>query len=270
MLTEHDLLLPIRSSGSRTPLFCVHPISGSAYPYLEFGRQLMADQPVYALEAPGFDTMTAPARSIRELATQHTDILTTANGGHPACLLGWSFGGLVAHEMAIMLQEAGIEVPVLVLVDSFPPDPAALPHEAALAQWFLTDLLRGAGLTGDEASTITANLRTHNQQDVLLAAATDATSPLADVEQGILRRRLGVFAAHVTALREHRPSGSLRGRLLYVQASESAQVSAFWRGLGGQVTTRTVPGDHYSIWGPEHLPALVAAVTSCLDSATAA
>src|SRR5262245_24403445 len=42
----------------------------------------------------------------------------------PYHLLGWSFGGLVAHEMAGRLQEAHEDVALLALLDSYPPVPA--------------------------------------------------------------------------------------------------------------------------------------------------
>jgi pimeloyl-ACP methyl ester carboxylesterase len=38
----------------------------------------------------------------------------------PYYLLGWSFGGLVAQEMAVQLREAGHQVAGLILVDSYP------------------------------------------------------------------------------------------------------------------------------------------------------
>ncbi|MDS0140758.1 thioesterase domain-containing protein, partial [Amycolatopsis sp. 505] len=38
----------------------------------------------------------------------------------PYHLLGWSFGGLLAHEIAVQLQEAGEQVETRCVLDSFP------------------------------------------------------------------------------------------------------------------------------------------------------
>ncbi|MFI5101497.1 MAG: phosphopantetheine-binding protein, partial [Actinomycetes bacterium] len=55
--TDHEaglgVLLPLRRSGSRPPLFCVHPAGGLAWPYARLVGMLDADHPIYGIHARG-------------------------------------------------------------------------------------------------------------------------------------------------------------------------------------------------------------------------
>ncbi|MEU7765827.1 amino acid adenylation domain-containing protein [Nocardia sp. NPDC049190] len=113
-------LLPIRPStvASRAPLFCIHPAIGLAWCYSGLLAHLGPDRPVYGLQAPhvagegGYD-------SIVETASHYVATLEAVQPQGPYHLLGWSLGGLIAHEMAVQLQEAGHEVALLSMMDSY-------------------------------------------------------------------------------------------------------------------------------------------------------
>ncbi|RUQ44872.1 non-ribosomal peptide synthetase, partial [Corynebacterium pseudodiphtheriticum] len=66
-----DPLVPIRASGSRTPLFLVHPLGGHVLCYLPLARALPADMPVYALQAAGSGQGSTPIESIEEMAAEY-------------------------------------------------------------------------------------------------------------------------------------------------------------------------------------------------------
>ncbi len=77
-MTDHpspDLVVPLRAGSGGSPLFCVHPVSGSAYAYRGLAGLLGADQPVYGFEAPGFDNDRAPVAVLPRLADEYTSIL---------------------------------------------------------------------------------------------------------------------------------------------------------------------------------------------------
>lgn len=264
MASGPDLILPIRVNGTRTPLYCVHAISGSAYPYVALGELLPPDQPVFGLEAPGFDTAVPPVCSVQALAERHVATLLDAHGHGPVCLLGWSFGGVVAHEMAVGLAGLSVCVPVLVLVDSVLPAPTMPPDDQALVAWFLTDLLRGAGLGKAEAAVIVRDLPKHDNADAIFDLIGESGSVLADLRPRLLSRRFAVYRDHLRALNNHEPSGRYRGSAVYVQASESTGAALSWRGSFDRLTVHTIPGDHYSIWQSAGIRAVAELVAGSL------
>jgi thioesterase domain-containing protein len=115
------LLLPIRPQGDKPPLFCVHPAVGLSWSYIPLSRYVPADQRLYGLQARGLDGTSEPARSVREMAAEYVEQIRTVQESGPYHLLGWSFGGIVAHEIAVQLQAAGEQVAALVIMDGYPP-----------------------------------------------------------------------------------------------------------------------------------------------------
>ncbi|MET8777093.1 amino acid adenylation domain-containing protein [Nocardia sp. NPDC004654] len=113
-----DVVLPIRLGGAEPALFCVHPSSGVSWSYLGFADALAPGRPIYGLQAPDLGGSEAPARSIEELADRYIREIRTVQPEGPYHLLGWSFGGLVAHAMAAKLENAGATVGVLALLDA--------------------------------------------------------------------------------------------------------------------------------------------------------
>ena len=65
--------------------------------------------------------------TIDEMAADYLKLIRKIQPAGPYNLLGWSFGGLVAHAIATQLQSTGDEVALLALLDSYPVE-----QEAAL------------------------------------------------------------------------------------------------------------------------------------------
>jgi thioesterase domain-containing protein/aryl carrier-like protein len=116
-----SVLFPIRARGSNPPFFCVHPSSGLSWCYLPLSQCVPADTPLYGLQARGIDGTTQPACSVRDMASDYIEQIRTVQGSGPYRLLGWSFGGIVAHEMAVQLQACGEKIEALIIMDAFPP-----------------------------------------------------------------------------------------------------------------------------------------------------
>lgn len=118
------VLLPLREEGSRPPLFCVHPAAGIAWSYAGLSGPLGTDQPLYGLQARGLDGSQVLPGTVAEMAADYVAQLRTVQPAGPYHLLGWSFGGIVAHEMAVQLQRAGEEIGLLAVLDAIPATPA--------------------------------------------------------------------------------------------------------------------------------------------------
>jgi thioesterase domain-containing protein/acyl carrier protein len=119
-LSDFEVLLPIRPAGSKLPLFCIHDAGGFSWPYSKLIRHIPAEHPIYGLQARNLTQRARRAHSIDEMAEDYLSIIRKVQPNGPYNLLGWSFGGLVAHAVATQLQAMGEEVALLALLDSYP------------------------------------------------------------------------------------------------------------------------------------------------------
>lgn len=119
---ELDVVLPLRATGDRPALFCVHPAGGLSWVYSGLLGHLPADQPVYGLQARGLDGRGALPGTLAEMAEDYADRIRAVRPTGPYHLLGWSVGGVVAHEIAVRLRRRGAEVGSLTLLDAYPSD----------------------------------------------------------------------------------------------------------------------------------------------------
>ncbi|MGP4091929.1 thioesterase domain-containing protein, partial [Streptomyces sp. KR55] len=162
-----DTLLPLRTGREGIPYFLIHPVVGIGWCYSGFITRLRPDAPLYALQANGLRPGDACASSLKEMAADYAARIRKVWPHGPYRLIGWSFGGLVAHETATLLQSEGAEVDLLALLDSYPAS-GPEPHEAAtdLLQEILTVLVaavdpacRSGATTAAEVATL---LREHD------------------------------------------------------------------------------------------------------------
>ena len=109
-------LVPIEvlKQGTGVPLCCVHEGLGLSYAYRALGDYL--DCPIIGInQIP--DNGEVGRRSIPDMAKDYADRLQALYSAGPYKLLGWSFGGPVAHQLAIELRRRGCEVQRLVMLD---------------------------------------------------------------------------------------------------------------------------------------------------------
>jgi len=115
-------MLSLRAKGDRSPLFCIHPATGLSWCYAGLLQHIRSDYPIYGLQARGFNQSETLPRTLEEMVTDYLEEIRAIQSTGPYYLLGWSFGGLVAHTLASRLQARGEKVPLLTLLDSYPPD----------------------------------------------------------------------------------------------------------------------------------------------------
>jgi thioesterase domain-containing protein len=99
--------------GTGVPLFCIHPGGGLSWPYHALGNYL--DCPIIGIQQT-LQGEEAEPRSIRDMAKNYADRIQGVYPTGPYNLLGWSFGGAVAHELAIELQRRGYVIARLVVL----------------------------------------------------------------------------------------------------------------------------------------------------------
>ncbi|MET7370759.1 amino acid adenylation domain-containing protein [Streptomyces sp. NPDC005566] len=216
-------VLPLRR-GASTPLHCVHPVTGLSWCYAGLVRHLPARVPVLGLQSPGLTEGGPHPASVRELAEEYVRLIREAQPHGPYQILGWSFGGNVAHAVACLLQEAGEEVALLALLDSYPLDEVAA---------------RGAERQPDAAGVVGEHL-------------TDEVLRGLSPEQ--IGRLVKVTGHHMRLGPRHTPE-VFRGDALLVTAEETGRPD--WLGAGlwepyvkGKLDVVSVPYTHFELMSP--------------------
>jgi amino acid adenylation domain-containing protein len=260
-----SVLVPIKPGGARPPLFFVHAVGGSVTPYAPLAALLGADQPFYGLEHPGLHGDTA-ARRIPEIAASYLTAIREVQPVGPFHLGGWSFGGVVAVEMAGQLRAGGEEVALVVVLDAGLPTEAHEPDQAELLSWFVSDI---AGLASSDPPemdlTVLRQLPASQQVDLALDALESAGLASAAV-RAELSTRIRVFLANSRAYLAYRPT-KYGGRLVLLNAADEPDDDVErWHALAPEdFEHHPVPGNHYTLLRAPHLSVVAQAVRHCLD-----
>ncbi|WP_247363921.1 non-ribosomal peptide synthetase [Ralstonia pseudosolanacearum] len=115
-MRTRDQAVPVRTTGSQRPLFLVHEITGLDGYFTQLGAWIDADIPVYGLPAVGWGE--PQLRSIEGLAKRLKAAMRAVQPHGPYRLAGWSFGGVLAYEIAIQLIGDDEDVEFLGLLDT--------------------------------------------------------------------------------------------------------------------------------------------------------
>lgn len=111
-------LILLKKGTGPTALFCVHPGGGSGSVYLELAERMPKHFSMFGLQARGLEAEQLPHQTVDEMVVDYIRAIKTVQAVGPYQLLGWSFGGLIAHRLATELEAAGDTVSLLVLFDS--------------------------------------------------------------------------------------------------------------------------------------------------------
>ncbi|KAF9097600.1 hypothetical protein BGX27_000940 [Mortierella sp. AM989] len=220
-----DVLLPLKSQGNRPPIFCIHPVFGLSWSFIGLSKHLHSEQPLYALQSRGLDGNGQPASSIEEMVWDYIDQILQVQPRGPYHLLGWSFGGSIAHSMAVQLENLGEKVTLLALMDSTS-DYSMLPKNTEVGQ--------------DES---------HYSEH--LARSSDRNT----VEEGkeLWRMTRDVYVNNMRLARQFTPS-VYTGDMLFFRASESASTldPSMWAPFTlGEIEVHQVKCEHLEMDKPK-------------------
>jgi amino acid adenylation domain-containing protein len=255
-------LIPIQPRGDEPALFCVHPVGGTVLCYSGLSKHLGMEQPFFGLEALGVEGDRDPLTTVEAMASAYLNAVRKERPRGPYRLAGWSFGGLVAFEMARRLRREGEET-ALALIDVWPPGSLGPLEEATDEVTILRLLARALGdLSGESFDVESDRLRNVGDREAQLALVVaeahraGALPPDVGVER--LRPLFAVISANIAARRGFQPE-RLPGSLLLVRARESidtvpASPTLGWERIVEEVVdVREAPGDHYTIMAEPHV-----------------
>ncbi|MDX3128255.1 amino acid adenylation domain-containing protein [Streptomyces europaeiscabiei] len=180
VLAPWEPVLALRSQGSRPPLFCVHPVVGDGFGYAGLLRSLGPDQPVYALQGIGRAGGRERPDSMGALAAEYAGRIRAIRPHGPYRLLGWSFGGVLVHEIAVQLRESGETVDLVAMMDSPVPVEGEIRKQGAVTDAdVLLGLLDAVGAPQERIEAAASGRWVPETEELLrlLAPAMGASAP---------------------------------------------------------------------------------------------
>lgn len=214
-------VVKLRAGGGRAPLFAAHVAGGHLSDYLGLAHIMHSEQPLWGLHPRGLDGKTAPSSTMADLAADAVDAMRQHTPDGPYRLIGYSFGGVVAFEMARQLLSAGEAVSHLILLDPF-------------VTWKDSKrLLR----------TVARPLKAGDPMNAWARATRVVPAAM-----GLRQASNDLNEAHRTALLRYRPAALTLPKALLISAAENpgkATIQSEWRALlGEKLSIVEQPSDH--------------------------
>ena len=116
-VTDSPLVLLRAGTSKQPPLFCIHALGGTLFNYYDLVRRLETDRAIYGLQSCGINGSQQPLDCVEDMASYYIKSLQTVQPQGPYLLVGYSFGGIVAFEMARQFAKLGERVDFLGLLD---------------------------------------------------------------------------------------------------------------------------------------------------------
>ena len=269
--TTSSCLVPLGARGEEAPFFCVHPVAGFALCYRDLARELGDEQPFFGIQSPATVGGPLPEPTVEHAARLYVEEIRRLQPAGPYYLGGWSFGGLVAYEMARLLEAEDQEVAFVGLIDSIREEPRArgerdegervlglFEHFLHLEVADIRDELAGVE-PGERLDYAVRRMRQTGRIEGIVDAA-------------MVRGYLEVMDLYEQAHRDYQPE-PWAGRVTFFQARERDNglddPAALWRGAAAEVEVHKVEGHHQTMVYPPHVESLARSLRECLARARA-
>ena len=118
---ERQGMVTLQAHGDRVPLFCFPGAGGHSTTFAPLAARLGAAHPCFGLTVPGLNREHAPLERVEDIAGVMLDNLRRVQPHGPYQLAGYSFGGLLAYEVAQQLRASGEKISLLAIYDTFTP-----------------------------------------------------------------------------------------------------------------------------------------------------
>jgi thioesterase domain-containing protein len=267
----HDSLVAIQPFGSKPPLFCLPPVFGTVFSYYYLIPGLGLEQPVYAVSPQGIHGDAPPHRRIADMAVHAIEAMRTVQPTGPYLLAGYSFGGVIAFEVAQQLRASGDQVGLVAMIDTWAP--VAVRRHGVLKSLALSLELASKGwlLVADYIALLIAtrprqSSQAHRESTRLLGMAAVQVRGIAPPA---IWPMLRVYLANLKALRHYAPQ-PYPHRLTFFRTGKPSRTdprdqTRGWSELAsGECDVYQLSGDHISIMRRPHVQGLAKALAACL------
>ncbi|WP_374117444.1 amino acid adenylation domain-containing protein [Streptomyces sp. RKAG293] len=240
---SYEVVLPLRTRGSRPPLFCIHPGGGISWSYSALIKHLDPQYPLYGIQARSLGRPEPRPESIEEMAVDYADQIRTVQPHGPYHLAGWSFGGLCAHAVAAEFQRRGERVALVAVLDVIP-NWQGLTHADVPAPDDRVMLLYHVGLVDDGSHRDSGEEMTFARAREILRRQG---SVLANLEEDRLATITEISANNTHLTVDYQP-GPIDGDLVLIACSEQQDppvtAEAWQPHVRGSVEAHVVSGEH--------------------------
>ncbi|KOY62142.1 peptide/polyketide synthetase [Photorhabdus heterorhabditis] len=250
-------------------LFIVHPIGGHLLGYRHLAANFNTQRMIGLAFAP--DSLNTDKPSVAALATNYINQIRRFQPKGPYALAGWSFGGLVAYEMAHQLRAVGESVSHCILIDSFAPNIRTdlTLNDAFCHRHFLLDLQGQFPDLELDNGAIAANTETFLQ-------ALHAALPQSAQIDSSLTALYSVWRHNLSALLNYCPPQTSQPFCLiravqalpdfmdYLDPTTITSRDLGWQAFG-PVNVTQLDGDHYSLFQHKHVGSLVTCLKDILN-----
>ncbi|WP_338911511.1 non-ribosomal peptide synthase/polyketide synthase [Mycetohabitans rhizoxinica] len=246
-----QVVLPLRSHGDRPPLFCIHPAGELGWCYAGLLRYIDRQYPLYSLQARCLSTSGPPPETIEEMALDYVEQIRRIQPSGPYQLVGWSLGGLIAFEMACLLQKKGEHVALLTLLDSYVRT-GDKPMRRIARQDMIADLLAEVGY--DSASSEKTPLDFDERREILRQGG----SLYAALDERQFDSILDFFEKTPQMIERYVPRSSFEGDVLHIKAALEKpgfrpEPETWQAYVKGHVEMHSIDCEHGAMMQPEPL-----------------
>ena len=257
-------VLPLRPTGQGTPVFTVHPATGVSWKFSAFVSRLATTRPILGLQMPGIapDVEEPPtAASLDELLAEYVAAIRGQQPHGPYLLVGYSFGGRLAHHLAARLQAEGEQVSLLAVLDAYPTEASAFEGVADA-----TDMWRGF-LDANGVTPPAGDL----DGERVLSLLGEVGNPLADVPGDVVDRMVRRFR-RLGELLDEAPVPVVDGDLHVFAATEDVpagrpEPEAWAPFVSGTVTSSPVGDRHQDMLSERALDDVAPVLDRLLEDA---
>lgn len=266
-------IITLTPGGEETPLFCLHGGDGGVIFYRELANRMPSDIPFHAIESLelGNSGPIAPT-SIEETATCYLQDLLTVQPHGPFRLAGYSFGGVVAHEIACQLQDRGETVELLAMFDTDNPTAPVrcfCPIERLSVFWKSQRHVPFFARLGRLRARFCEGIHTNRRIRAELKKAKES-SP-GDAYSDL--RRVQVREENWRAMQAYRPR-HFNGKISLFKSTHVSDkfdrlADYGWRSVaGGGLEILPVGGEHLELFDAEHVAELADSLARALANST--
>jgi thioesterase domain-containing protein len=276
-------LIEIQGATERPRLYLVPGVGEGNAELSRLARAIGRNQSVWGFR---FGAASGIGTSIEETAAAYVNELLRAEPAGPYLIGGWSFGAIVAFEMARQLQTRNKCAGLVLLFDMVAPSPAGIEsilaegwaNEAELMASVANEITRGAaGATPAELQ----HLPSQEMLEKIVYRIKSSNAIPADVPPDALAGWLLEMRDWLQALRHYRPR-SYPGRLVLFRATRlpannpafAARLAALGPALGWdrfseqEVEVHRAGGSHYTMFDTPFVDALGAEVRKLIAEAS--
>lgn len=275
----YDPLVPLQQTGTKTPLFCVHPGVGEVLVFVNLAKYFLNERPFYALRARGFGANEDYFRTFDEMVQCYARAIRDKQPKGPYAVAGYSYGGVVAFEIAKVLEAEGERVE-FVGIFNLPPHIKSRMHELDFVEGAVNLAFFLSLVTKDQAAKLPELLRHKNLSndetaEHLVTMASQARLAELDLDVAKFSAWVNLAQSMVALGRTYEPSGDVESVTVFyaIPLSGTKEVwlkdhlmewDNFTRGPNRYID---VAGEHYTLMGPQHVTSFQATLRKELDRA---